>query len=146
MKRVGTILVVVSFSALLTLVAACGSGDNGSEDSGVIQVEAKGIRFVPNEIRIPAGEMVTLRLKNEDAMEHDLEVKGLSIRREGIQLPSHDASGGHEGAGAGTLALHTQSKGTASITFTADEKGTYEVWCTIPGHKELGMVAKLIVS
>lgn len=146
MKRVGQLLGFAAFAALLALLAACGSGDDGGSDSSVIDVRAKEIRFVPDEIRIPAGEMVTLRLKNEDAMAHDLEVQGLSIRREGIQLPSHDASGGHEGAGSGILALHTQANGTASITFTADEEGTYEVWCTIPGHKEFGMVAKLIVS
>jgi len=123
---------------VVVLVGACGDGDSGT----VIEVNAQNFKFAPSEIRVPAGQKVTLRLKNLDDMEHDLEVQGLRIRVSGN---AHDA-GGHMGAMPGMLALHTAKKKTASMTFTADQKGTYDVWCTISGHKELGMIAQLIVT
>jgi uncharacterized cupredoxin-like copper-binding protein len=134
-------LVLIGFATHFLFISACGGGDGGNSGT-VIEVSAQNIKFVPNEIRVPAGQMVTLRLKNLDDMEHDLEVQGLRVQVSGN---AHDA-GGHEGAAPGTLALHTAKNKTASITFTADQKGTFDVWCTISGHKELGMIARLIVT
>jgi uncharacterized cupredoxin-like copper-binding protein len=31
------------------------------------------------------------------------------------------------------------------MTFSPAQTGTYEVYCSVPGHKEAGVVAKLVV-
>jgi len=124
-------------ASLLLLLTACGSGDSGQ----VIEVRAENSRFEPAVIEIPAGKEVTLRLKNLDPNEHDLEVRGLA--------PAKQSGGGHEGHGSATakaIAVHAKANKTASIKFIADQPGTYEVVCTIPGHEQAGMVAKLVVS
>lgn len=61
-------------------------------------------------------------------------------------MGDHQAAGDHAGAMPGTLVLHTEKGKTSSVTFKADRPGTYEFWCTISGHKELGMVGKLVVT
>ena len=127
-------------TAATALTLACGGG---SEDKGqVIEVKAEQVRFVPADISVAAGETVTLRLKNVDDMAHDLEVRGLNA-----QIISGGGHGGHGGdMMAGTVAVHTEKKQSGSVTFVAKVKGTYEIWCTISGHKELGMVGKLVVT
>ncbi|MDH3226555.1 MAG: plastocyanin/azurin family copper-binding protein [Thermoleophilia bacterium] len=39
-----------------------------------------------------------------------------------------------------------QDGGTSEITITIDEPGEYEYYCSVPGHREAGMVGKLIVE
>lgn len=148
MKRSLLVALVVLSTALSLAIAACGGGGDDEEAGTVIEVRADEYDFLPDRVTIPAGQTVTLRLKNVGETEHDLEVQGLTIRREdGIQAPAgHDAAGEHEGAAPGALALHTEKGKTASVTFMAEQKGTYEFWCTISGHKEQGMVGKLIVN
>jgi plastocyanin len=134
--------IVLAALAFGLAAAAVGCGGSDEESGTVIEVNAQEIRFHPDLIEIPAGETVTLRLKNLDDMEHDLEVRGL--------IPSTSEGGGHGGHGGATasnqnVAVHTAAGKTASVTFRADQKGTYEVFCTQPGHEQLGMVAKIIV-
>jgi plastocyanin len=135
-------LLIVLVAGAVALTVACGGG---SEDKGrTIEVKAEQIKFVPADISVLAGETVTLRLKNVDDMAHDLEVKGL--KAEIVSGGGH--GGGHDGGNmmAGTVAVHTDKKKSGSVTFVAKDKGTYEIWCTISGHKELGMVGKLVVT
>ena len=133
-------LLILAVALIIGTAAACGGS---AEESGtVIEVTAQEIRFSPDIIEVPAGETVTVRLKNMDEMDHDLEVRGL--------VPVATEGGGHGGHGGSSasnqnVAVHTAAGKTASVTFTADQKGTYEVFCTQPGHEQLGMVARLVV-
>jgi uncharacterized cupredoxin-like copper-binding protein len=120
----------------------CSSDSDPSDDELTIEVLAENVRFRPDVIEVPAGRMVTLRLKNLDATEHDLEVRDL--------VPTSISGGGHEGHGepirlTKVVAVHADASGTATIKFQADKKGTYEIVCTIPGHEQAGMVAHLVV-
>ena len=135
----GVLLLSAGFALLL---AACGGGGDDEEAGTVIEVRGSEYKFTPNEITAPAGQTVTLRLKNVGETEHDLEVQGLRVQMMGDE----EEMGGHEGAAPGMIAMHTAKGKTASVTFMADQKGTYEFWCTISGHKEQGMIGKLIVN
>jgi uncharacterized cupredoxin-like copper-binding protein len=140
MKR-SLVIGLIVLGALLSLsVLSCGGGSEGS--GTVIEVRAADYKFVPSEISVPVGQEVTLKLKNVTKQAHDLEVQGLQVEMMG----DHQAAGDHAGAMPGTLALHTEKGKTSSATFKADRPGTYELWCTISGHKELGMVGKLVVT
>jgi uncharacterized cupredoxin-like copper-binding protein len=134
-------LLLLTLSALLAGLSLLGCGNSSDTSDATIEVRAENTRFVPDTIQVPAGKLVTLVLKNLDANEHDLEVRGVT--------PVNVSDGGHEGHGAPLsikpLAVHAEARKSAKVTFQIDEKGTYEVFCSIPGHEQSGMVAKLVV-
>jgi len=67
----------------------------------------------------------TFAIKNEGQFPHNLAIEG----------PGVDAktSPTMQGGGSGTLAVTLQ-------------KGTYELWCAVPGHKDRGMDIKITVT
>ena len=156
-------LIAVAVLAIATIASACGGDDNDSgavatsDASAIIEITAKDVKFVPDKVVIRAGEMVELRLKNEDGQEHDLQVTGLEVEvidggatgaemetpASSMETPEHGESASGE---SGPIAIHTTANGEGSITFIATEEGTYELWCTLAGHKDAGMVGTLTVE
>jgi len=135
-------VLLVALLAIAVFAVGCSSKSDLSDDELTIEVLAENVRFRPDVIEVPAGRMVTLRFKNLDATEHDLEVRNL--------VPTSISGGGHEGHGepirlTKVVAVHADASGTATIKFQADQKGTYQIVCTIPGHEQAGMVARLVV-
>jgi uncharacterized cupredoxin-like copper-binding protein len=161
--RIGTPIALVVGVAAAVAVSGCGDADHDGvakpDSSGVITVTARNVKFVPDEIELPAGQTVTLMLENEDGQEHDLQVTGLEVEvieggatgeeheidtpDDSMETPEH---GGSPRGEMGPIALHTAAHGEDSVTFVATAKGEYEFWCTITGHKEAGMVGTLTVE
>ena len=110
-------------------------------------VEGRPWRFKPSVVEVPVGHRVKLTLVNDGLFEHDVEVVG--VPTEDIEVVDtaerHERLGGghHE---EGVVAAHAEPGTTATVIFTATEAGEYELTCTIPGHKEAGMVGKLVVT
>jgi uncharacterized cupredoxin-like copper-binding protein len=77
------------------------------------------LAFEPTELTIPADTDVTINLTNSGALPHTFDVESF-------------ASGEIPGGGTGSLTVNLPA-------------GTYEYWCSIPGHKEAGMVGTLTV-
>jgi len=107
--------------------APAGTPEGGSEgtpaaDSGALEVEAYDIGFKPNKLEASAGE-ITINLTNTGFLPHDLTVEGI------------------DGADTGIINASTSK----SITFTA-AAGTYTFFCSVPGHKDAGMIGSLVVS
>ena len=51
----------------------------------------------------------------------------------------------HEEHAAYAIHALTQPGGSTTITFTALEAGEYEIFCTVQGHKDAGMIGTLVV-
>ena len=62
--------------ALLLLVSACGGT---SQPSTEIAVEATDFAYSPLSITIPAGQPVTLMLKNSGKVEHDFVIDKINV-------------------------------------------------------------------
>jgi plastocyanin len=96
------------------------SSDDAETDAQ--SVEMVDIAFNPTEITIPANTDVTIDLFNSGAANHTFDIDELDIH-------SGDYAAGQ----------------TGSVTINAPP-GEYEYYCAVPGHKESGMVGKLIVQ
>lgn len=65
-------------------------------------------------------------------------------------LPAKDikseVSHGHEKPEPGMVVAHTTPKKEAKARFTPTQPGTYEFYCSVPGHKDAGMKGTLTVQ
>ena len=93
-------------------------------------IEAKNIRWSPSSITVNKGDVVTLVIFNNDsAVPHTFELTGYNKH------------------------AHLPPGADAAITFTADQAGTFQYWCAVPGHspydpntkRYTGMAGDLIV-
>lgn len=106
----------------------------------VIDLVAEKVKFVPETLTIPVDKVVMIRFENRDGgTEHDFIIEGLSA-----EIISEEMTEAHEGGNM--VALHTVSGETASIVFRTTQKGTFDIYCTIAGHRRAGMEGKVTVS
>lgn len=131
--------------ACTVLLAGC-AGAGSSQAATEITVEAIDFAYNPLAVTIPAGEPVTLLLKNSGQLEHDFVIDKINV----IDVHASDAgpAAHHQMGHEAQYDLHFYAKAgdTAVLNFTALEPGTYEIFCSIEGHKEAGMIGKLIVA
>jgi uncharacterized cupredoxin-like copper-binding protein len=102
------------------------------------------LEFEPAAAAVTAGNAVELILRSEDAVEHDFVVEGA-----GPFGSAFDQSGGHdhdeEDFEEDLHIAHAAAGQEAVSLFTISEPGIYDVYCSIPGHREAGMVGYLAV-
>ena len=109
-------------------------------------VEGRPWRFEPAVVEVPVGHRVKLTLVNDGRAEHDVEIAAVPADIEPAGgTADHDRLGGSHHL-EGVVAAHTEPGTTATVVFTPTAVGEYEFTCTIPGHKEAGMVGKLVVT
>ncbi len=85
-------------------------------------LSALDIRFEPKEFTIPANTDVTIEFSNDGKMQHDVVLADLGI------------SSGRLNAGE-----------TRKVKINA-KPGTYHFYCSVPGHRQAGMVGILTVE
>ena len=126
----------------LYLVAHTAPTENASDTNTEIKkvvIETSDLSYSPKELVVEKNTPITVELKNSDQIEHDIEIKDLSFNM--VSESKH-----HHGVKENVLHLHAEPLKTSEMTFSIKEVGTFEFYCTIPGHKENGMVGKLVVK
>jgi plastocyanin len=93
---------------------------NGTLD---IPVASAGLAYVYANATSPAGQ-VTITSKNPQPIGHDIAIEGNGVNAKGAVV---------------------QSGGTSKFSVTL-KPGTYTFFCSVPGHREGGMVGKLTVK
>lgn len=126
--RQGTIAVLAV--AALGALSACGSDDATSGDGGptqTVEIAATDFAFRADaRIIIETGDTVEFRVRNDGAVDHQMEVLTAENRRLGI-----------------TDRIAPGASDDTVVTF--DEPGSYLVICDIDNHRELGQQAEFDV-
>ena len=132
MKRV-LCLVVVVFTMGLT---SCGGA---GDPTTTLNVTVTDFQFTPNRFTVPAGEEITLNVRNTGIVVHNFIIMKLGATA-GATYEEEDETNVYWGE------RDIQPGGDFSVTFTAPtEPGEYEVICRTEGHIASGMIGKLIV-
>lgn len=125
---------------LAFLLAACGAASSPQKE---IALELTDFTFAPSSVTIPAGQPVTITIENKGLVEHDFVIEQVAASMGTMEGGSEM----HHMGGDSDFAVHAavQAGGTASLELTVEEPGTYQFFCSVPGHKEAGMTGELIV-
>lgn len=123
-KQRTTLWVAFVFGMLMLVLAACGPGGSPGGGTGTsITLTGTEFQWQPNTIQAQAGQKVTVVVKNAGTVAHDFAIPSLQVKM-GLVQPGQ----------------------TGTVTFTAPPAGAVEFICSVPGHKEAGMVGTLVVK
>ena len=142
-----------SWGAVLTAAVIVSTGCSSEAGEAVAGLEpvlsfsvlgTDTLEFEPAAYAVTAGNAIELTLRSEDAVEHDFIVEGA-----GPFGSAFDQSGGHDHDEEEFVEdlhiAHAFAGDEAVSLFTISEPGIYDVYCSIPGHREAGMVGHLAV-
>jgi plastocyanin len=99
-----------------------GGGGGGGQNLTVTADPSGQLSWSPTELSAKAGQ-VTITLDNPAPIQHDVTLQGNGVDQKSELV----------------------SQGTASVTANL-KPGTYEYFCSVPGHKEAGMDGTLTVK
>ena len=121
------LLALGALPAIFGLAVLGGCGEVIPADAGPA-IEVGGtdtMRFEPETITVKAGQPALIAFKNKGVIVHDYISSGAE---KNVRLAN--VLGGR----------------TAQGVFQASKPGTYQVLCVQPGHREAGMVGKIVVE
>jgi len=138
---------ILAVLAALVLLAACGSGDDGSTpaasgDERVVEVEMRDIAFAPTVVDVRAGEKVRFVFKNTGAVTHDAFVGDAAAQ----DAHEREMREGHSDHGGGSNAVTVKPGKTARLTYTFERPGQLLLGCHQPGHYTGGMKAAINIA
>ncbi len=87
-----------------------------------VEVDGSNFAFSPKEIRVKEGARVKVTFKNTGGM-HDFVLDAFNVRTNIIK-------GGE----------------SQTVEFVANKKGTFEYYCSVGTHRQMGMVGNLVVE
>lgn len=121
--RVRSLALLVAVMALAGCAGGSATPTPAPTPSPVaLSLETSEFAFTPSSLTIKAGVDTPIRLVNTGVVEHDLTIEALSVK------------------------IPVKVGGTADSVIVAPKAGTYDFHCSIPGHKEAGMVGTLVVE
>ena len=98
------------------------SGGQSVSQARIVAIEGGNFYFQPNEIKVKKGENVKIILHSVEGI-HDFVIDEFSVA---------------------TTKVSTGQ--IAEVTFTPDKTGTFEFYCSIGNHRQMGMKGNLVVE
>ncbi len=129
LKKIIFLLILLS-----VFLSACQTGRPSTQ----LNVELNDFVITPNQLAVPAGSEIQIRIANRGAVVHNFYIMKFGVEV-GKEFDEEDISGAYWEA-------EIQPDDTATFTFTSpDQPGVYQVICGVPGHLQAGMVGMLEV-
>lgn len=112
---------------------------NSSIKTKKVVIEATEFTYFPKDFKLTVGQPVTLILKNSGEVEHDIEFENMKASL--LQQSHHGNHSKNQ-----TVHIHSLPGKTTEVKFIPIKRGVFRFYCTVPGHKESGMVGFVKVS
>jgi uncharacterized cupredoxin-like copper-binding protein len=134
---------IIPLVVLAAVLTACGGGATPSTN---LTLEMSDFAYDQTSITIPADQPVQITLVNNGLVEHDFVIEKIDadvVLRQNGGTETHQMHGQEQ-----EFDIHAsaQTGETTILEITVHEPGVYEIFCSVEGHKEAGMIAELIVA
>lgn len=137
---------IAALGAIALVISACGSDTPPQATTELAVTGTDSLAFEPDDFAVPAGQQVTLEFTAETTVEHDFVITDAQDHGTvGDAGHGMNAEQDHAEPSGDLHIAHAEAGQTVTAMFTIDNPGTYEVYCSVPGHRESGMVATLTV-
>ncbi len=125
-----------------------GKPGDPSDVRNFVFLNAKGMKFSKETIRIRRGQTVKFILRNKGDQDHEMTIGDAATqaahRREMAEAQKKGKVGHHAHGHANAIYVKPGASKTLIWTFT--KAGVFEFACNIPGHSEAGMKGKIVVT
>jgi uncharacterized cupredoxin-like copper-binding protein len=108
----------------------------------VMREDGKKMAFEPARITVRTGEQIRFVLENAGADDHEFVLATLEENRKHAELMKKFPDMEHDDPNAKRLAPAAHGE----ILWKFTKAGTFEFACLIPGHREAGMLGKVVVK
>jgi nitrite reductase (NO-forming) len=116
-----TVGVALDPAASSLAVGVPASSASATGHTTTVTMNMKNMRFVPDTVEVPLGDRLVIELTNTDEQVHDLVLAS--------------------GVTSGRLARGTSAKVDAGVI-----GGSLDGWCSVAGHRLMGMVMKVVAT
>ena len=122
-----TRLPIVLLVAAVVALAGCGDDDGGAAASAgeTVKLSETEFKVTPASPSVNEPGTVTFEVTNDGKFDHSLEVEGPNGEAETDTIPAG---------------------GTATLEVDLDEAGSYEMYCPIGNHRDMGMEGEVSVA
>jgi plastocyanin len=127
-RKLGVMAIALMSTLLMACAGPSAASSSSKPTSSTQAVDIKALdtlKFDPATVTVKSGTPVRLTIVNNGALEHDWVVDNLDGNK---------------------LSVDAKPKTNATAEFTPTAPGTYEFYCSIPGHREAGMKGTLTVK
>jgi uncharacterized cupredoxin-like copper-binding protein len=134
-------------SVAVVVLAACGQGGDATDTAApeptttLAVAGTDSIAFEPDAFSVPAGEDISVELTSGPAVLHDLVIADAGAAATAAPTGEPVGPVGDDDV----FVIRADAGETATASFRIDEPGSYELYCSVPGHRQGGMVATLTV-
>ena len=108
----------------------------------VMREDGKKMAFDPARIMVRKGEQIRFVLENDGTDDHEFVLANAAENRKHAELMKKFPDMEHDEPNAKRLAVGERGE----ILWKFTKTGTFEFACLIPGHREAGMVGKVVVK
>lgn len=123
--------------------SAAGRPGDAAKASRTISVEMDDtMRFTPGDLTVTKGETIRFLVINKGRVAHEMVIGSAAEIEAHAAMMKQMPGMKHEDANQVNLA----SGKRGGLVWTFDKPGTFNYACLEPGHKEAGMVGKIVVN
>ena len=109
----------------------------------VLMKESDGtMSYVPDRVEVKRGEQVRFVIRNVGALAHEFVLASTADNLKHAALMQKYPDMEHDDPNGKTV----QPKGSSEILWRFTKRGEFEFGCLIPGHREAGMLGKVLVK
>lgn len=158
-RRLTLLMAIVAAFGLVAVGCSSGNGTNEVHNDTAmaagdlfsqpakttVSLQMQDVKFEPTQINARVDEVIEIDLKNLGLLDHDFTIEKIdaddAMRMNGMVPEGHQVH-----IDEYNVHVAMVSKAEAQLRLHVHERGTYEFFCTVPGHREAGMKGSLVVK